>query len=438
MLADGRGAVVPFKDGGAIAKAVENLLNNPKELAAMRKKAYQFGRTMIWSEVAKQYLSEFDSIQQRRPEIVSLKEKKKKPILLTSEYPIPKLNHLKTMTDDFALLQHARYTIPNYRHGYCVDDNARAIVVATKFYRLMNSDEALALLRKYLAFLMYAQREDGRFRNFFSVTKKSLDEVGSDDCQGRALWGLGYAIAYGPDFYGTVTYDTFYQLLPHIDKVCLRGTAYSLLGLYYYLIRYPDHQEVLTIMKRLADKMVDDFKENTDETWSWFEDELTYGNGLLPVSMWVSYYSLKQDKYREVAEKASSFLIENSLREGHLSPIGCNGWYKKGENRAQYDQQPIDTLWMVELGKFAYRFTQDESYLELMKTSFDWFLGDNDKETPVYDRVTGGCFDGLNPRGTNINQGAESTLSAVLSLLSITEMAHQQSVAEEELIVSNT
>ncbi|MCH7919791.1 MAG: glycosyltransferase family 4 protein [Planctomycetes bacterium] len=437
MLANGRGAIVPFKDGAAIAKAIENLLDSPKELAAMKKKAYQFGRRMIWPEVAKQYLNEFDSIQKKRPEIVSVREKTKKPILLTSQYPIPKLNHVKTMTDDFALLQHARYTIPNYRHGYCVDDNARAIVVATKFYRLMDSDDALFLLRKYLAFLSYAQREDGRFRNFFSVTKESLDEVGSDDCQGRALWGLGYAIAYGPEFYGTVTYDSFHQLLPHIEKGFIRGTAYSLLGLYYYLIRYPDHQEILTIMTRLADKMVEDFKNNADKNWSWFEDKLTYANGLLPVSMWISYYSLKQDKYREVAEKASSFLIENSLKEGHLSPIGCNGWHKKGEKRAQYDQQPVDALWMVELGKFAYRFTQDEDYLKLMKTSFDWFLGDNDRDVAVYDRVTGGCFDGLCLRGTNINQGAESTLSAVLSLLSITEMAHQQSVGEEEFIESN-
>lgn len=428
LLQDQRGVIVPFRNPKALREAIETLMENPATRNAMCEKAYKFGRGMRWPQVAKQYLEVFRSVQKERPLIVSEHQKVTESILLPLKFPIPKLDHILTLTDGFGILQHAHYTIPNYEHGYCVDDNSRAIVTAAKFYRIFNTKEALSLLNKYLAFVYYAQREDGLFRNFYSVSKQALDEVGSDDCQGRVLWALGYVIAYSPSPYGLTAKACFEKALIHVRKFSLRGMAYSILGLYYYLLRFPNEEKAKSCMKELGDKLIHCYQKISDEKWQWFEDRLTYANGVLPTSMWVTYYTLKQNKYREIAEEASRFLIKQSMRKGHLSTIGCDGWFsRKGKKRAQFDQQPIDAFWMVELGKFAYRYTQDNTYLRLMRKSIDWFLGENDLGVIVYDRVTGGCCDGLTPHGTNINQGAESSLSVVLALSSITEMAHEQS-----------
>ncbi|MCH7589788.1 glycosyltransferase family 4 protein [PVC group bacterium] len=428
LLRDQRGVLVPFKNANALAKALENLFQDADACEVMRDKSYKFGMKMRWPNVAKEYLDVFRSVQKERPLIVSERKKAKEPILLSSKFPFPKLDHIMTLTDDFAMLQHARYTIPNYDHGYCVDDNARAIVVATKFYRIFNEGSALSLLNKYLAFVFYAQREDGLFRNFYDMRKQPLDEIGSDDCQGRCLWGLGYVMAYGPARFGMAAKSCFKKVLPHTQKFEIRGIAFSILGLYYYLLRFPDDEQIKSLMTILAESLVRSYQETSDEKWFWFENSLTYANGLLPVALWVASYSLKQKKYQDVAQKATVFLRQQSVRNGHLSLIGCKGWHsKENQKKAQYDQQAIDALWMVELSKFAYRYTNDENYLSLMKTSVDWFLGENDLSVALYDRVTGGCYDGLTSRGANLNQGAESTLSAVIALLSIAEMAYQQS-----------
>ena len=428
LLQEKRGVLVPFKDAKAFSEAIQNLLEDRVSYQAMCERAYCFGEQMRWPQVAKEYLSVFHLVQKERASIVSEHEKDKEPILLTSQFPVPKLDHILTLTDDFAMLQHASYTIPNYNEGYCVDDNARAVIVATKFYRIFNEKVALSLLNKYLAFVFYTQRPDGLFRNFYSMTKQPLGEIGSDDCQGRCLWGLGYVIAFAPTHFGMAAKACFRKALPHIPKFTIRGMAYSILGLYYYRFRFPDDEQAKELMEVLAENLVQSYEESSDAKWNWFEGTLTYANGLLPTALWVASYSLKQKKYRKIAEVTTLFLTERSMRDGHLSLIGCDGWKsRKGGEGAHFDQQPIDALWMVELGKFAYRQTSKDDYLRLMRTSFDWFLGENDCSVALYDRVTGGCFDGLTPHGTNINQGAESTLSVVLALLSISEMAHQQS-----------
>ena len=431
LLADDRGLIVPFKDPDAFAGAIDTLMSDPKKCNEIRKKTYEYGKSMRWPVVAKQYIRIFDVIQKERSEIILSKKNNKAPVLLTEEFPVPKLDHILTMTDDFGIFKHARYVIPNYGHGYCVDDNARAIVVASKFYRLFHTKEALELLNKYLGFIFYAQRPDGFFRNYYSVNRQPLDALGSDDCQGRALWALGYAMAYGPGHLGSVARLCFDKVIPHVSNFHMRGTAYALLGLYYYLVRFPEDGYKKKKFEELSNKLVASFKAKATKEWQWYEEKTTYANGLMPSVMWLAYYILRDKKYKDVAVKTSNFLIEKSINNNRLSIPGPDDFIKKkGDKTDVFYQQPIDALWLVEMGKFAYRETLDEKYLNLMRTSFNWFLGENDAGTTLYDHRSGGCYDGLNVEGKNLNQGAESTLSAVLSLLSITEMAHQQSVGE--------
>ncbi|MCK5450705.1 MAG: glycosyltransferase family 4 protein [Candidatus Omnitrophica bacterium] len=429
LLADGRGVIVPFENAEAIASEIDGLMQDPKTFKNMQEKAYEYGRHMVWKEVAKEYVKVFDEIRKERDEIVLRLQKTKEPILSIIEFPVPKLDHLVNMTDDFAIFQHARYTVPSYEHGYSVSDNTRALVVASKAYRLMKNKEALVLLKKYLSFVFYAQREDGLFRNFYDATRRPMDELGSDDCQGRVLWGLGYVIGYGPPHFGTITKSVFEKLLPHVSDLNVRGTAYALLGLYYYLVHFPGDKDKKTLLGNLADRIMKKYEDNSREEWQWYEDKLGYANGLLPAALWVASNVMKDARYKAIAEITSEFLIEKSTKFGHLSlNMRREDLYRKEIREVDFEQRPIDALWLVELGKFAYRYTGEDRYLKMMRTSFDWFLGVNDVKVTVYDRVSGGCYDGLNKNGVNLNQGAESSLNAVLGLLSITEMAHQQSV----------
>ena len=429
LLADGRGVIVPFENSEAIYNEIDKLMQNPKAFKNMQQKAFEYGRHMVWKEVAKEYIKVFDEIKKERNAIILKRKETKGPILSITEFPVLKLDHLVNMTDDFALFQNAKYTIPEYKNGYSVNDNACALVVASKAYRLTKNKEAFALLKKYLSFVFYAQQENGLFKNHYDATRQPLGGIGSDDCQGRALWGLGYVIGYGPPHFGTITKNAFEKILPHVLNFNTRGMAYAVLGLYYYLVHFPEDENKKTLMKKLANKIVEGYKNSSQEEWQWYEDKLGYANGLLPAALWIASDVLGDEKYKEVADITTDFLIEKSTKFGHLTlNMQRKDLYRKEKKQVDFEQRPIDALWLVELGKFAYRYTDDDKYLKIMKTSFDWFLGVNDVKVAAYDRVSGGCYDGLNKKGVNLNQGAESTLSALLALLSITEMAHQQSI----------
>ncbi|MBN1492767.1 MAG: glycosyltransferase family 4 protein [Candidatus Omnitrophica bacterium] len=430
LLAQGRGILVPFKDPGAFAEAIIDLANNQARLKAIRKSAYDHTRGMVWSEVAKQYLQLFDSTKEK-PHVFETEGVELKPAVLSAkDFPIPTLDQIKVLTDDFGLCQHARFTVPDYSHGYCVDDNARAMVVATKYWRLFEDPIAITLLQKYMAFVLFAQRDDGLFRNFYSITKHPLDDLGSDDCQGRALWGLGYVVAYAPDYFWYVALHPFERAAKaYAEKLNLRGSAYAVIGLYYYLQRYPENEEMKSFLRNCVDKIISHFKDSSNAKWKWFENKIAYGNGVLPLSVWAAYDILRDPHYRDIAQLTTNFLMEKSMRDGIVSLIGCEGWlYEHDEEKAHFDQQPVDAMWLVELNKIAYNITKDSSYLKFMRMAVDWFLGVNDVGTALYDHITGGCYDGLTPRGPNLNQGAESTLAAVLSLLTSTEMTQKQHI----------
>jgi len=427
LLADNKGKLVPFKDSNALAEAINNCLDNPDQMAKIKENSYQFGRKMIWKEVARQYIRLFEEVLdewKKEPKIVTLPQTKKQKIPIET-IPEPKLNHLLTMTDDFGLIQHAMFTVPRYKDGYCLDDNARALIVSTQYYNLYKDNVALELLKKYLAFTIYCQKEDGYFSNFISMDKLPLkDQKFSDDCHGRAIWGLGYVVANAPDYFWMVAKDAFDKSLSYYNKLNLRGTAFAIHGLYQYLKKYHGVIKIKEYIKTLANKLVVYYNENSTRDWQWFEDILTYSNGVIPDALWLAAEIFPDEKeYINIAAKTTDFLISKTLKDGQISLIGNKNWYKiKDKAKSDFDQQPIDAMWLVEVGKSAFSNTRENRYLHFSMQAFNWYFGNNDLQIPVYDFYTGGCYDALTPSGVNLNQGAESSLSFLLSLFSIIEM----------------
>jgi hypothetical protein len=340
--------------------------------------------------------------------------------------PRPRLDHLARLTDDTGLLQHASYIVPDRSHGYCTDDNARALVVSAKFYDLFRAPEADRLLGIYLAFLKYAQRDDGLFHNFMAYDRQFLDEVGGDDCYGRALWGLGYAMFRGPGPYFNLAKELIERALVNLGTLNLRGRAYGLLGLYYYLQRYPEAEDIVEKMDRLAAAQADLFEDARHDDWLWFEQIVSYDNAVIPQALFVAYEATGEERYRRIARESLDFLLATCLRGDHLSLVGNDGWHVRGGQQANFDQQPIDACGLVEACKVAFRLTGEREYLKYMRLAFDWFLGVNDVGVPLYDFKTGGCSDGLQTGGANQNQGAESTLCCLLSLLTLAEVFSEQ------------
>ena len=420
LLDNDRGKIVDFKNADSIARSILEYLDNEIAMNLSRKKAYQYGRNMIWKNVAGAYLDLFYDVLKKR-NVASVVPKKKNRIMKTN-YPEPTLKHLIRMTDDTGLLQHSFGSIPDRNHGYCLDDNARAIVVATKYYNLVGNREALNLLDRYLSFIVHMQRLDGRFHNFLSYNREFLDEVGSDDSFGRALWGLGYAMKYAPEWITPVAKNNFDRALPHIDGLNLRGSALALIGLYYYNKRFPGATSIKKGIKLLADKIVSLYNAQSTKDWHWFEPVLAYSNGLIPKSLMLAYEVIVNVEYINIALESMEFLLKHTFSGGHLSLIGSNGWYKKNGKRASFDQQPVDAMATIEMLRTAYAIYEKPEYLRKMKIAFNWFLGMNDKNISMYDFRTGGCSDGLTPNGKSLNQGAESLLSYMLSLLDIIQI----------------
>lgn len=339
-------------------------------------------------------------------------------------YPPLTLDHLHRLTDDVGIIQHAIYSVPDPHHGYSLDDNARALIVALKHHRLSGEVESLDLAYKYLGFIRYAQTPDGRFRNFLAYDRRWLEEEGSEDSYGRALWSLGYAMSSDiPSGLVRAARDIFDAALPWLDSLCSpRARAFALLGLHW---RYQAlaHEEDLQYLRREADILLQNYRDAARNDWHWYEEYFTYCNGKLPQGLLVAYQDTKAEEYLDVACRTLDFLLEILFVNDRLELIGQAGWYPRTGERAFFDQQPVDAEATVEACLKAYRITGKARYYDLAFRAFEWFLGRNRLELPLYDPDTGGCYDGLEPSGVNQNQGAESTISYLLSYLLLVENA---------------
>jgi len=407
-----------------LAEQVINLLDNEAMRHAMRKRAYLYGRTMVWPQVAHRYMETFKRARAERrhftPPGVTVKALDKYP----GDLPPLKLDHLRHMADETGILQHAIFTVPNYHEGYCTDDNARALMVSTLLEEL-GSGEALELASRYLAFVWYAfNAETGRFRNFMDYQRHWLEDSGSDDSYGRALWALGTVLGRSntPALHSMAGW-LFEQALPAIlDTTSPRAWAFALIGVHEYLRRLAGDRRASQVREELAGRLLALYQSHRSDEWRWYEEVLTYCNAALPHALLMCGQSMPNKAMTEAGLESLSWLADLQRAEeagGHFVPIGSNGFYQQGGKRARFDQQPVEAQAMVSACLEAARITGDKRWRKEARRVFEWFLGRNDLNLPVYDPMTGGCRDGLHPDRANENQGAESTLAFLQALLEL-------------------
>jgi hypothetical protein len=340
------------------------------------------------------------------------------------------LRHLRHMTDDTGILQHARFHIPQRKHGYCTDDNARALIVsilAQDFYSSMDFSD---LSVKYLSFLEHAfDKNTGRFRNFMEFDRRWIEETGSEDSHGRAVWALGMtaSCSSSPGIRNLAS-NLFREAIPVLlDFTFPRSWAFGINGVYHYLKRAEDDSFAEHILKELSERLLLLYLNNASENWFWVDDCLTYSNAKIPQALILSGNLLHRPEMIKLGLQSLEWLMQMQTSEkGHFIPIGNKGWCSRGEKqRACFDQQPVEAQAMTDACLTAFEITHDLVWMKKGVCSLEWFLGVNDLGKPLIDTITGGCRDGLQADGLNQNQGAESTLSWLISLFRMLSLLKQ-------------
>ncbi len=338
--------------------------------------------------------------------------------------PRLKLDHLFRLTDDTGILQHSLYSVPRATFGYCVDDNARALLVALRLYSHWRIGPALALAYRYLAFMEQAQREDGRFHNFMGYDRRWLDDVASEDAMGRALWALGYAVQFAPeDGLRLASAHLFDRAVTWIESFRYpRAWAYSILGL-----KHRWHQDGSTrwtnAISQLSHRLVAMYQQQRGEGWHWFEPIMTYANGRLPQALLSSYLATGNQQALDLGLEALNFLNSVCYTDGYIDLVGQRGWFANGSRKAEFDQQPIDAKALAAANATAWQVTAEPQYRDMAYAALEWFMGRNRHGRWLYNPATGGCHDGLTSAGINGNQGAESLLSLFLTYMDVYEIA---------------
>jgi len=423
LLADGRGSLVPFGDSEAIADQVIYLLDHPSERHAMRKKAYLFGREMIWPVSAQHYLDTFELASQAS--VMSPRPVMDKAFNQPLDLPPIKLDHVQRMTDSTGIFQHALFDIPNFREGYTTDDNARALILCVL---LESADahlqkQAYKLAGHYMAFLNYAYSESTqRFRNFMAFDRQWLEEVGSEDSHGRALWALGTVLGRSnSQGMAGLASRIFSSALPGVqDFKAPRAWAYTILGIHEYLKRFGGDRVAREVLTNLSEELLRLYNRVNKPDWAWFEDVVSYGNAILPHALLIAGSELGRDDMKDAALKSLKWLVDlQQTDDGYFNFIGNRGFYPRQGEKAAFDQQPIEVQSMVSACLYAYSVTQDAYWYQQARSAFEWLLGRNHLGQLLYVPHTGGCRDGLHPNGINQNQGAESTLSYLISSVEI-------------------
>jgi glycosyltransferase involved in cell wall biosynthesis len=447
LLDDRRGALVPFQNPDAIAQKTIELLDTPALRHAMRKRAYLFAREMVWKRVAQGYMESFARVRSDRMASPKVQFSARMTHKLLDQLPELKLNHLNRMTDDTGLLQHAIFTIANRREGYTTDDNARALIFSALPDALEESqlrkDEAGALdsgrnrsAGLYLSFLEHAfSPTKGRFKNFLRYDRRWNEPVGSEDCHGRALWALGTVLGRSGDqgLKGAAGRLFEFSLPAVLEFHSPRAWAYALLGIQEYLTSYPGDRDAQKIRSALSLRLLEMYESIRRSDWKWFENVLAYGNARLPQALLLVGSACSDDRMVSAGLESLDWLSQTQHCEinRHFVPIGSQGFYHQDGEKARFDQQPLEAAGAVSACLQAYRITGDGRWRSEAWSAFNWFLGDNDLQLPLYDAVTGGCRDGLHPDRANENQGAESTLSFLMALL---EMRSLQALEEKEIL----
>jgi glycosyltransferase involved in cell wall biosynthesis len=422
LLGSGRGRIVPFRDADRIAQEVGALLADDGMRGALKAGAFEHGRTMTWGNSAKHYMTAFEAaLQEVQPALLL-------PDPEHSSLPALRFDHLHRMTDSTGLLQHAAYSLPDFRHGYCTDDNARALILIARLRSQHLMTPALEqLATSYAAFLNYAWcASTKKFRNFMSYGRAWMEDVGSDDSNGRAMQALGACVRFGlfPEWAGA-------RFLESIE-ICarsrsLRTAANLLLGIHDFLkARHDD--TVVRVRDELAHRLHRAYTHsqkgpqhsNQLQQWNWFEDILSYENALLPHALMLAGDGMQNKEMIDAGLEALEWLMVHQIGpDGTFQPIGNEHWFVRGGRRSHFDQQPLEAGSSALACVCAARISGQSEWNAYAYAAFNWFVGGNVLGKPLYNARTGGCRDGLHQDRVNENEGAESLLAFLLSLLEL-------------------
>ncbi|WP_343560117.1 glycosyltransferase family 4 protein [Sphingobacterium sp.] len=413
LLADGRGVLVEFKNPASMATTLAALFSNQEYRMTLRDNARAFGKEMTWKNIGIRYTRLLDKIV---PAPDGFKEN---AAFSRDEMPKFSWKHIDRLTNQVGILQHATYSLPNYKEGYCLDDNARALLL-TLLAQTDFADKRLdRRISTYLSYIYYHQREDGLFHNFMSFQHNFLDEVGSEDSFGRTIWALGVLLRKTKmTSYYQLGYELFFRSVPNFKQLrSNRAIAYTILGIAEYLHHQSNDEVMIELMRELTGKLIREYEASSDESWQWFESVLAYDNAILPYALLTAYPFLNDETVKQLGLLTLTFLESITIQNGALSLVGNQEWAKQGKHISKFGQQPLDVTAMVFMYREAFRLTNKKVYFTRMVASFRWFLGENDLKLGLYDEETKGCCDGLESYGINRNQGAESTLCYYLAYI---------------------
>ncbi len=419
LLADGKGILVPFGDAAAVGREIAGLLSDEPRRQAMRNRAYAGSRSMTWEKVARRMMDIFKTVRSsRRLRVVSEPKRSHSKDLETP--PEIRLGYFLSMCDDTGMLQHAVHSVPDRSHGYCVDDNARALLLACALNQPGEVRLTEALTSRLAAFVQHAWNPDTRrFRNFMSFDRNWLEAAGSEDSHGRTLWALGECARSDVNPSRRVwAVGLFAESLATAEQfLSPRAWAFTLLGLDAYCSVVIDHPLALRLREVLAERLMAIFDAVQTTDWTWFEEGLAYDNARLAQALLVTGVSTQTARYIAAGLKSLKWLMAlQTAPTGAYRPIGTDSF---GELRAlprPFDQQPVEAAASISACLAAWRADGDNAWLSEASRVFAWFLGSNDLLLPLVDIETGSCRDGLHQDRPNENRGAESVLSYLLGL----------------------
>lgn len=403
-LEDGNGILLKaFDNPQEFQDAIFNLVENKEKRIAMGRNAYSQSHATTWENIAIKYGLLFGELTNKEED-------------LRFNLPPMKLDHIKELTTDYGMLQFSKFSEPDPESGYTLDDNARALIDMVMYYSHCQDDETLQLADIYLNFMEGIQREDGFFDNYKNFDRQLTaqnSEVNLEDANGRALWSLGYVISHQqilPRDLILRAENCWKKAFNKIYEISSpRAIAYTLKGLYYYYSVHPK-ESVRIYIEQLADKLLELYHLNSEEYWCWYEDYLTYVNNVLPEAMMFSFLATGEPKYLKIATITFDFLLSHYFMKGQLKVISNRGWFKKQNERVFYGEQPIEVATTIITLDLFYQVTDNVKYKEQLEVAFNWFLGNNHLKQIMYNPENGACYDGLEDKTININQGAESTL----------------------------
>ena len=427
LLADGCGVLVPFGDAAAIGSEIAELLTDDARRQAMGRRAYATSRTMIWERAAEHYVSVFERARQGYRLKNAVRSDTGAPERSRSAVPDMQTGHFLSMCDDTGLFQHAVHSVPDRSHGYCVDDNARALLLACVLNRPGEQRLPELLTARFAAFVQHAWNPDTRhFRNFMGFNRVWLEDRGSEDSHGRTLWALGEsARGDASPFRRRWAVALFAQALSTAEKFrSPRAWAFTLLGLDAYCAAAPDDLHASEVRHSLAGRLMSCLASVETPDWVWFEEGLAYDNARMPQALLLTGMATQTSEYLDAGLRSLRWLMtQQTTMAGHFRPVGTAGFGEQRQHPRAFDQQPVEATATIAACLAAWRADGDAEWKAMARRSFAWFLGSNDLSVALVDPHTGSCCDGLHPDRANENRGGESVVCYLLGLAEIRQLA---------------